>query len=43
MPVGSIAARDAALALWVYNPRLFDSKTVAAAWGFLHFAGVLFT
>jgi N6-adenosine-specific RNA methylase IME4 len=43
LPIANIAARDAVLAIWVYNPRLQDAFTVAAAWGFPDYAGVLFT
>lgn len=41
--VARIIARNALLALWVYNPRLFEANVLAAAWGFLGFSGVLFT
>jgi N6-adenosine-specific RNA methylase IME4 len=43
LPIANIAARDAVLAMWVYNPRLQDAFTVAAAWSFPDYAGVLFT
>ena len=43
LPICEHAADNAALALWVYNPRLFDADRVAAAWGFSRYSGVLFT
>lgn len=43
LPAAEIAAPNAYLALWAYNPRLFEVDRLAAAWGFPDFAGVLFT
>jgi N6-adenosine-specific RNA methylase IME4 len=43
LPVRDIAAPDAFLALWVYNPRKKDAFAVAEAWGFPEESGVLFT
>ena len=34
LPVRQITAPDAALALWVYGPRLEDAFKVIQAWGF---------
>lgn len=43
LPVAASAAPNAALALWAYNPRLFEADRLAAAWGFPDYAGLLFT
>lgn len=42
LPVADIAAKDALLSLWVYDPMLPAAFTVAAAWGFSTFVTVLF-
>lgn len=43
VPVAASAARDALLAMWVYDCRLGDAFPLATAWGFPSYAGVLFT
>lgn len=41
LPVGALADKRCALALWVYNPMLPEAMRVLDAWGFT-FKGVLF-
>ena len=41
IPVASIAADNALLAMWVYDPMIPDAMTLAQAWGF-HYITVLF-
>ncbi len=41
--VAALAARDASLAVWIYDVRLFEALPLAEAWGFPVYAGVLFT
>lgn len=42
LPVGGMAARDAFLAMWVYDPMLPAAFEVARAWGFARFITPLF-
>jgi N6-adenosine-specific RNA methylase IME4 len=43
LPVKDIVARNAVLAIWPYDPLLFETDKIAAAWGFPNYGGVLFT
>jgi N6-adenosine-specific RNA methylase IME4 len=43
LPVKDIVARNALLVIWPYDPLLFETDKIAAAWGFPNYCGVLFT
>ncbi len=43
LPIAELAARDAYLAMWAYDPRLREAFALAEAWGFPQDAGVAFT
>jgi N6-adenosine-specific RNA methylase IME4 len=43
LPVKDIVAPNAALIIWPYDPLLFETDKIAAAWEFLDYGGVLFT